>query len=301
MTDHQVTLYGANGDVLPLGGEDATEGYRIPTGGMLGYYDAPVDTEWASSRMERGGRFKGMTQGVREMSISVRVTDREWLELDSRLAKAIPYKLDKWDPNAKLAQIGIDTDGDERRLAIQRSKDPEYAKDFDPIQALHLGEGIATFPVKVAQPMWESPAVVTVWETAGTSGTGTITISNPTDQVMFPTWVLTPGTWTVADVAWTGAEYQRTIRDARTIPLKPVTAAMGGLSIRCDPMKVAFVDQAGTNVMGQVAGDYYLVNFEIPPYTPATELPISVTGAPSGGARAELHQPRLWSRPWGLQ
>ncbi|SDT94198.1 hypothetical protein SAMN04488548_13117 [Gordonia westfalica] len=40
---------------------------------------------------------------------------------------------------------------------------------------------------------------------------------------------------------------------------------------------------------------------DIPPYTPPTLLPISYTNAPAGGARAELHQPRLWTRPVGLE
>ena len=82
------------------------------------------------------------------------------------------------------------------------------------------------------------------------------------------------------------------------IPLKPVTSTHGTLTIQLDPMHVMMQSANGTNVMGEVGGGYYFMH-TIPPHTPKTQLPISVTGAPAGGARAELHQPRLWSNFYG--
>ena len=87
---------------------------------------------------------------------------------------------------------------------------------------------------------------------------------------------------------------------ARTVTVD-VKADMGGVRISLDPAQRMVADLAGTNVLGRgVTGNQFFVH-EIPPYTPVTELPIAVSGAPAGGARAELHQPRLWSRPWGLR
>ncbi|MBM4508936.1 hypothetical protein GS421_03240 [Rhodococcus hoagii] len=128
---------------------------------------------------------------------------------------------------------------------------------------------------------------VTHWETSGTSGSGTITVSNPTDVEMFQTWVLTRGTWTVPDVSWTGRPRRRTpggLYGSRSIPLKPVTSTHGTLTIQLDPMHVMMQSANGTNVMGEVGGGYYFMH-TIPPHTPKTQLPISVTGAPAGGAR----------------
>ncbi len=70
------------------------------------------------------------------------------------------------------------------------------------------------------------------------------------------------------------------------------------VTIQLDPMHVMMQSANGTNVMGEVGGGYYFMH-TIPPHTPKTQLPISVTGAPAGGARAELHQPRLWSNFYG--
>ena len=40
--------------------------------------------------------------------------------------------------------------------------------------------------------------------------------------------------------------------------------------------------------------------YPIPPYTPPTELPVAVTGAPAG-VGVQVRCPRVWGRPWGLQ
>lgn len=303
MSGLRISIVGAHhGPEVVVSGEGAGEqGIALGEDQVKGIYDAPTETEWSRARRQRGGSLRGIENPERLMTLGFHTSGErgeEWGEVDDLLRSLFSYGLDEWYPEDDLAQLVIESESDLRSLRVQMSKEPEFSPKIDPAKQKY---GNVFYQLTAGQPMWESPETVTAWETAGTSGTGTITVSNPTDQVMFPTWVLTPGTWTVPDVAWVGPPRRRTVADARTIPLKPVTSGMGGLSIRCDPMRVTFVDQAGTNVMGQVAGDYYLVNFEIPPYTPATELPISVTAAPSGGARAELHQPRLWSRPWGLQ
>ena len=298
MTWPIITLHGANGDTLPLSGPGSDEGYKIMRKGFVGYFDAATTTEWTRARRERGGRYKGMEQSEREIEIPFRVTsDREWADLDSRLAKAIPYELDRWDEDARLARLEIETPDSLRWIDVQRSRDPQYSPELDAVKALQLGEGIVTYFLKAANPMWASAPTVTSWETGSTSGSGTITISNPTDQPMYHEWVLTPGTWTVPDPEWGGPEGRRVIRHQRDIELRPNTS---GLRISLDPMARMFRDMEGINVAGQVAAGYWLLH-EIPPHTPPTDLPISVTDAPSGGARAELHQPRLWSRPWGLE
>lgn len=304
MSGHSITLYGPNGDVLPLTGPQADEGYSIMRDGLVGYYDAVTTTEWARARRQRGGRYKGLEQAEREIEIPFRVTsERDWAALDSRLARAIPYQLDRWDENAKLARIGIEADDTERFLDVQRSREPQYHKDFDALKALDLGQGIVTYFLKAAQPMWSGRKRMLVWETSSTSGTGPVApkLSNPGPIPIMGKWVLTPGIWTVPDYQWGGPEGKRVVRDPRTIPLQPVTEAMGGLTIDLSDMERTFRSTSGENVNGQVAGNYYFVNFEIPPYTPPTDLIVSVSGAPAGGARAEFHYTELWNRPWGEQ
>jgi hypothetical protein len=73
----------------------------------------------------------------------------------------------------------------------------------------------------------------------------------------------------------------------------------GGAVVDLDGNELMFRDANDTNILGQLAGQFF--NFPIPPYTPPTDLPVSYTGAPGGGAMVRLVQPRMWSRPWGLE
>lgn len=266
-------------------------------GGVEGIYDAPTQTIWTRARRERGGRFKGMEQPERDVLLALGVQARsheEWLEDDSSMREAFTYHLDPWDKDDELAQIVVDVE-EERRLRMQLAQEPEFNPNVLKHSTLN---SVVKYRLKVAQPMWEAKTVVASWETAGSSGSGFITVSNPTGVEMFQTWVLTPGTWTLSDFSWQGPRRKRTPADNRTITLNPVTTTHGGLTIRLDPMRRMFTHLDGSNAAAQVAGGYWFTQ-TIPPFTPKTDLPISVTDAPAGGARAELHQPRLYSRPWG--
>lgn len=293
-----ISIIGAgNGEQIIASGRRAGM-LSLAKGQVEGLYHAPVDTEWASARQQRGGSFKGLENPTRDMELGFHVLadrDNSFEYLESQLRSMFTYHLDPWWPDDELARICVQSDRDYRELHVQMYEEPEVTTDTDPSLLMY---GNVFYKLRAAQPFWESPDEVTAWETSGTSGSGTIEVSNPTDIPMYQRWVLTPGTWTVPDVKWTGRPRHRTVELNRTIALKPVTSAMGTLVIDLDPMRVMMADQAGTNVMGDVGGGYYFM-FEIPPHTPKTQLPISVTAAPAGGARAELHQPRLWSNCYG--
>ena len=122
-------------------------------------------------------------------------------------------------------------------------------------------------------------------------------------------WILTRGDWMIPDVSWEGPPRARrrgvsklTGRDDRDrmIPMAPIGALQGGAVIELDPNADLMVrDAHGTNLLGQmpVPGMYF--EYEIPPHTQETLLPISVTNAPAGGAMAQLVQPRLYPEPIG--
>ena len=295
-----ISLVGAGrGDTGIVSGRGAADlGFEFGKKQVSGLYHAPVDTEWTSARRQRGASLKGIENPARDMTIGFHVyadRDNPFEEVEDRLRSMFTYRLDPWWPDDELAKFVVESDDGERELHVQMYDEPELAPDLDPTLLQYVN---VFYKLRAAQPFWESKTVVTSWETSGTSGSGTIEVSNPTDVPMYQRWVLTQGTWTVADHAWTGQPRKRVPADTRTITLKPVTAAMGALVIDLDPMRIMMADHAGTNIMGTVGGGYYFIH-EIPSHTPPTQLPISVTGAPSGGARAELHQPRLWTMPWG--
>lgn len=297
-----ISLIGAGGgQEIHLSGESAgEEGVILGKGQVEGIYDAPTDTEWARARLQRGGTLKGVENPERDISLGFHVNGDsrlDWMEQDTILRQCFSYQLDEFNPDDTLARLVVESASGRRTLNVQMSEEPQFAPELD---ADLLQYGNVFYKLKVAQPMWEGPTAVTSWETATSSGSGTITVSNPTDQLMHQMWVLTPGVWTVPDPLFQGPLRRRVVADPRVIELQRVTAAMGTLVINRDPMELDMATGNGENVLGQVGGGYFFLH-SIPPYTPKTELPISVTGAPSSGARAELHQPRLWSRPWGME
>lgn len=295
----RISVIGAgNGQEAAVSGEGSGgDGFVLGNGQVTGLYEAPVDTEFSRARRQRGTSFKGKENPGREMNLGFHVygerDGQAWLESHSLLRSLFTYQLDPWWPEDELARISVESDDGLRELHVQMSEEPEFAPDIDPDL---LQYGNVFYKLTAAQPLWESPTVVTSWETGSTSGSGTIAVSNPTDQVMYQRWTLTPGTWNVPDVSWSGKPRKREPGGTdynRSILLNPVTSAMGGLTIDLDPMDFRMESESGENVMGQVGGGYYFLH-EIPPHTPKTELPIYVSDAPAGGARAELHQPRLW-------
>lgn len=289
---------GGRGEITVHG--PGVENITLTDEGVEGIYDAPTESEWWRPRRMRGGMSKGIENPERDILLPFAVRGvgghDDWMEYDNQLRHLFTYELDQWDMDDELAQLVVDAGGEERRLRVQMGQEPQFAP-----KVLKHDVSVSTilYRLKAGQPMWEGREVVSSWET-GTAGSseGEVEVSNPTDQPMFQTWVLTPGKWYVPDFPWSGPRGKRVAEQSRIIPLKPVTAAMGALTISLNPMERMFSDMAGTNVMGQVSGGYWFMN-EIPPYTPKTVLPLAVENAPAGGARAELHQPRLWSRPWG--
>lgn len=276
---------GAGGDNITLGENQ-----------VQGIYETPVDVEYARARKQRGATFKGLELPDRQMQLGfnvVRGQGRSWSDGHQLLRSSFTYQLDPWWDEDELARIVAGVENDIRELHVAMSEEPEFAPEYDPQSQ---GYGNVFYKLIAAQPLWESPTVVTEWETGVASGSGLIACSNPTDQTMYQTWKLTRGIWTVPDVSWSGAPRRRVPGGKypnRSIPLQPITSDHGTVQISLDPMEVMFRDAGKTNVTGQVGGSYFFMH-AIPPHTPETMLPISVTGAPAGGARAELHQPRLW-------
>jgi len=297
-----ISLRGAHdGEILHLSGaEAANEGIELAKGGVDGFYEAPVETIWERARRQRGGTFRGIEHPERDMTLAFHVMNMPgvaWQESAALLRNSLSYHLDPWWADDNLATLQVETDDDYRELAVQMSEEPELDPDHDPDVN---GYAKMIVSLKAAQPFWQGKTAVSTWEASGSSGSGTVTVSNPTDVPMYLLWVLDPGTWTIPDVSWTGRPGKRTPGGEyanRSITLNPVTTTMGGLVIDTDPMERTFSDAAGTNVVGAVGGGYYIINREVPPRTPKTQLPVSVTGA-AAGAGVELHQVRLWGGVW---
>lgn len=301
----EISIIGADRTRLDVSGINAgRQGIILAAGQVQGIHDAPITVETASAARQVGGKNMGVDFEVRDVNLGFHLfgddDPRGYEFLESLLEKCFTTELDPWDPDEAPARIFAKTKRDTRYLSVFKRE----ATIFDPDDDPHVDEyANPIYPLRAYEPMWVGKKLVTSWQTSGTSGSGLIAVSNPTPLPMLQTWSLTRGAWTVPDNSWIGPKGKRVPGGefgTRKIPLLPIDSVHGGARINLDPMKLMIESWSGTNLLAELAGRAYFMH-EIPPYTPETWLPISVTGAPAGGARAELHQPRLWPKPWGME
>lgn len=279
----------------------------ILTSDIKGIYDAPVTTKYKSSAFQRGSTYQGKQYQQRDLTFGISIhgeTPEDWEAKDSLWRGMWDYEPDPWDPASHLTKMSITTPrSGKRSLYLALSESPVTESKHDP----HLTRSsMVPMTCVASQPFWFEDR----WETepydyfqTGSSGTSTgyVTVANPTDQPMYIKWVVTRGKWTLPDRSWTGKKYQRTFGGefaGRNIILPTLGTVEGGARIDLDPMKLQVRDFNDTNLAGRMNGIFF--KHVIPPYTPETELPVTVESAPVGGARVEIYCPRRWSRPWGL-
>lgn len=308
----KVEIFSSDDDYFCVHGEGAGEqGVYMAQDQVQGLFEAPVRTAWVSSAHQTGGTMKGMWFDVRDLSLGFHVMDHHiergmFAEIESKFRQAFEYREDQWDWDSRLTRIDYTTEySGTRSLDVQLYQ----AADFNPgVDPNIIGYGNPIIPLRAGNPMYYQPDVVTKWETTGASGSGTITVSNPTDQPMLHKWILTRGSWTLPDVSWSGRKGKRVPgidkrsgRDDsnRKILMPTIGTLEGGATVDLDKRQIQVRDAHKTNLLGRMPVPGQRFMHVIPPHTPPTELPVSVTGAPAGGAMVKLVQPRTWSRPQG--
>lgn len=313
MPGTKVEILGCDGSYWCVYGDgQGDQGVYLAQNQVAGIYDAPVRQTWTASANQTGGTLKGMWHDYRDISLGFHVlktSSSRMEDIESRFRMAFDFRLDQWDHDARLARIRFTTDlSGVRDLEVQLFEAPDFDLSRDPT-ARQYGNPI--LPLRAGQPMWfETPDVSQTWSTATASGDGSLKVKNPTNRPMLHKFVGTRGQWTLPDFSWSGKPGFR-VRgvdklsgrndSSRTILMPTIGALEGGFTVDLDPMAIQVRDAHDTNLLGRmpVPGRYF--THVIPPYTPETELPVSVVGAPAGGAMIQLVQPRLWTRPLGLE
>lgn len=300
---------GVNGDEFVTHGERSLgagdKGVWNATGQVRGIYDAPVKTTWKTGAFQDGSTQKSKKFMQRDMEVGFHVTETmapqvSAEENESEFRKIFDYDVDEWDDDPEPTTLHIDTDlSGERRLDVLLSEAPICEPDVDPVEQQYFN---LLLKLRAGQPFWYEDDVVTRFSSGSSADEGVIIISNPTDLPMRHKWILTRATWTLPDFSWKGGKYKRRpggVNAARTILLPPLTDAQGGAVVSLDQKDLMIRDLRYTNLLPLLGGKFF--TYVVPPYTPQTRLPISFTGAPDGGAMAQLVQPRRWSRPWGQE
>lgn len=309
----QISLIGTDStrwDVAGWSGSRPPQGVELNPAQIDGIYDAPIETEWDESADGIGATQVGPARfKPRDMVLGFHAFEDEYIDefgagplgrCESNFRKAFPTQRDPWDPDFQLAQLWATTElSGLRKLYFQAHEAPDIPLNRDPMVDEYYS---LKYLLRSGMPLWDSGEEMEYFQSGASSASGTITVSNPTDVAMRQTWRLTRATWMLPDPSWSGPPGARVpggSHPARTLPLPPILDTDGGVVITRDRSKLHATTFTGANFMVRMQGKW--LQFDIPPYTPETDLPISYTAAPVGGARAELYQPRLWSRPWGLE
>lgn len=299
--------------VHPTLGPAGRQGIWNAQGGVKGLYDAPIKTTWKTGAFQDGSTQKAKKWLHRDLDMAFHAIETITMldedtgtltaaeENESNFRSLFGYDLDEYDDNPLPATMHVLTDmSGERKLDVLMHKEPTIEPDIDPVLQQYFNTILA---LRAGQPFWYEDDVVTFDESTATSGVLTVTVSNPTDQPMRHKWVLTRGTFQVPDFSWRGGRGNRhpagTFQNRR-IPVT-VTADNGGAVISLNKSRDLMIRDlnAANNLLPELGGR--LFQHVIPPYTQEQTLTIPYLDAPVGGARVELHQPRLWSRPWGLE
>lgn len=315
----KVELFGVDGSYFCLSGEGGGEqGVYLGTS-PAGLYDTDVKVTYKSGAFEIGGKPTKKTINYRELVLGLGAyaySPEEWATIDSQIRKAFDYEVDPWDPEATASRLRVTgVNSAPRDLMVLLSQSPVMDMETDPHDYEH-----SLLPVTLiaGQPNWfeedwlGDEACPSHWELeSGTSGEGTVWISNPTDQPMMHTWVINGPAGAIfglPDFSWTGPKYARVPGvdfksgrdDSERMYTTPalVSADGGGATLEVDRMRLPIRSFADTNMAGRTNGRRLL--YKVPPYTPPTEIPVYVTNA-APGSGVVLRQPRLWSRPWGLE
>lgn len=305
-----VQIRGQNDELIPVHGQDeGTRGVYLSQGGADMLLTAsPEKQTWKTGARLKGSRAKSRKILHRDMDLGfmVRETDiHSYEQNESLLLQAVGFELDPYDDDAKYARAECTTDmSGTRCLDIVQYEEPDFDPDVDPIEQ-QFGE--ITLKCRAGDPDWyelgddgQGNAVTGVDFTG--DGAGVITIANPTPRDVWPTWILTMGTYSFPDVSWAGAKGRRHPGGkypGRVITTPAITTAHGGCRITRSRQNGLMVEDLNdTNILGLFVNKY--VMHRIPAYTQPTEFEVHFEDTESlGQGRIELRMERRWPRPWG--
>lgn len=299
----RIEILGQNDEHLIVHPEElVNRGVYLEEDGVSGIYDSPEKQTWKQGARQNKSKQKSRKALARDMDLGFLVTDttgHTYEENESYLIQAIGYELDKYDDDAKYARLAVTTDlSGTRYLDVLQYEEPDFAPKIDSIKQ-QLGKPL--LKIRSGNPDWYEPDVITSC-TFTESGWGDIEIENPTNREMMHKWICTLGTWTIPDPSWRGSKgnrYPGGPDGDRTVTSPEITVQDGGLTIDLDPDELMARSAYGTNILARFGGQAFL--HKIPPYTQKQTLRVFVDDVPEGGAMIQLVQPRLWTRPWGLE
>lgn len=277
-------LHGSNGRVWNIhGSREGEQGIGL-LAGSKGFQEAPINAVWMQGAFQEGATYLGFRVEPIDPVIVLGVkgnSRQQWEANDSALMAALGT------PDEEFKLVARSTSG-VRELALRITATPELVGDVD-----YSGQFFSKYIVQCrgGWPRWVADPSTSIFTSSTGTGSGFVTVSNPTDTWLYPQWACdAPGRWTLPDFDWEGGRWSD-----RTITT-PTLSSGQDLTIDTYPANEPYVAADGSNVAGRFSGVMFL--HPVPPHTPPTEIPVSVIGG-QPGASVMLRMPRNYRRPRG--
>ncbi|MGZ9829942.1 phage tail protein [Tsukamurella ocularis] len=258
--------------------------------------DVPVKTIYNATAFQEGATYGGKRVMMRNPVLMVKCYDRGdgVADTESRWRMAWDYDTD--------TTIRISTDGARpsvRTIKLRLGKEPDVitplSKDMRLIDRCNV-----VLTLAAGDPFFYEPDALDHWTaTTSNDASGTVTISNPTDQKLWLQWELTaPGIWRLPDYSFGDNSKGWAVEHANRIIVLPSLGTGQHVNLDTYPDNERIDADDESLVWARMRAIEFL--YPVPPYTAPIELPVRVTNGPVG-ATARVRMRRRWSRPWGLQ
>lgn len=279
-----IELHGQDGSVWYIHGDRAGAQGVALLEGASGFWEAPVTSVWMQGAFQEGATYVGYRTEPLDVVLPIAVrgdSATEWHINDSKFRNALG------SPDEEFVLVARSVSGT-RRLTLRLTEAPEIVGDYDPAVSR-----VSRYVVqaRAGWPRWVGGTATSTWSTSSASGSGTVTIQNPTDTWVYVQWVCSaPGKWVLPDYSWPDP-----LISGRLITT-PTLGVGQDLSIDTYPFHEHYVAADGHNIAGRFGGVLFL--HPVPPHTPPTEVPVSVTGA-TGGGSVQVRIPMNFRKPRG--
>ena len=280
-----IKIIGVNGETATIAGERAGDKGVYLASELSGFMDPEVVVQSESPANYPGGRYVSHRTQVRRVLFAVEILNdgpgfRSWRSRDSEWRKMWAYD--------KPTQIQVSTPDGTRTLNAHLES-VEVVTDIDPnIQPINR----TIMTVVAYDPFWWG--IERTYEAEVANGFATVSVpeANPTDQDVWPIWVVeADGQWTLPDYSFKNDD----LADRR-VEL-PVLAVGEHTVVNTNPMARQLTSVTNSPVWQRMNGKRF--RHPIPPYTGEVDFLVSRNGS-STSRKVQLRLQRPFSRPWGM-
>lgn len=283
-----IEIIGTHGEIWTVSGNGmGAEGVELDISPDDLHSEAPFKGIWSSSAFEEGATLTGVTWEPLDLALTFNIFASEdganWEDVEGRFYGSFD-PVDTSKIRVTSPETGTSRSLDVVKLSrtITKSKHDPRIGQYSKMQVM----------LRAPHPFWEGDTWASSFKASSGTGSGSVTISNPTDLPMWLQWAVTaPGTWTLPDYS-----FKNDSKAHRTITTPRLSSGQH-LTIDTYPRTERYVADDGSNIAGLFGGVDFL--HPVPPHTPETELPVSVSGG-SRNAECMVRMVQYWQRPYGM-